>query len=43
MIKFIETKYADILTEIRTKNAIDATLDDKIKKALDEFKTQFTY
>jgi F-type H+-transporting ATPase subunit alpha len=43
MIKFIETKYADIFTEIKTKNAIDSALDDKLHKALDEFKTQFTY
>lgn len=41
--KFMESKYADVLAEIAKKKAIDASIDESLKKALNEFKEQFTY
>ncbi|SDL81772.1 ATP synthase F1 subcomplex alpha subunit [Geoalkalibacter ferrihydriticus] len=38
---FIESKHAQILEDIRTKKAIDADLEARIKSALDEFKGHF--
>lgn len=43
MTKFIETKYANLLTEIKEKKTIEPATDEKLRKALDEFKGIFTY
>ena len=43
MIKFIEEKYASLLTEIKEKKTIESATDEKLRKALDEFKGIFTY
>ncbi|NSW87225.1 MAG: F0F1 ATP synthase subunit alpha [Syntrophobacteraceae bacterium] len=37
MLTFIERKYADILSEVKEKKAISDELDEKIKRALEEF------
>ena len=39
MFEFIESKYADILTELREKKDISPELDQKMKDALNEFAT----
>jgi F-type H+-transporting ATPase subunit alpha len=41
LYRFIETKHPDILKEIDTKKALDEKLDQKIAKALEEFKGIF--
>lgn len=38
---FIETKYPQILENIKTKRALDATIEDMLNRALDEFKSNF--
>ncbi len=43
VIKFMEDKYADVFSDIKTKKEIDASIDDRLRKALDEFKGIFTY
>jgi len=42
MIKYIETKHGGLLTEIAEKKTIDPGVDEKLRKALDEFKAIFT-
>ena len=39
---FMDEKHTDVLEEIKTKKAIDASIDEKLHKALDAFKAQFT-
>ncbi|MDH3867823.1 MAG: F0F1 ATP synthase subunit alpha, partial [Desulfuromonadales bacterium] len=41
MISFMESSYADVLSTLAEKKAIDDELEGKIKAALDEFKGQF--
>jgi F-type H+-transporting ATPase subunit alpha len=41
MLEFMESKYADLLKEIRDENQISDALEEKLKKALDEFKSLF--
>jgi F-type H+-transporting ATPase subunit alpha len=41
MITFMESSYADVLSTLAEKKAIDDELEGKIKAALDEFKGQF--
>jgi len=41
MIEFMASKYADLLNEIKAKTEISDDLEEKIKKALDEFKSVF--
>jgi len=41
MLEFLESRYPEILNEIKEKNDISDELDAKMKKALDEFKTVF--
>jgi len=41
MLEFLESKYSDILSEIKEKGAISDELEEKMKKALDEFKGAF--
>jgi F-type H+-transporting ATPase subunit alpha len=41
MLEFIESKYVDLLNEIKEKKDISDELEEKIKAALDEFKTVF--
>jgi F-type H+-transporting ATPase subunit alpha len=43
MLKFMESKHADILKELKEKQQIDAGLDERINKALEEFKAIFKY
>jgi F-type H+-transporting ATPase subunit alpha len=43
MTKFIEDKYANLLAEIKEKKTIESATDEKLRKALDEFKGIFTY
>jgi F-type H+-transporting ATPase subunit alpha len=43
MIKFIEDKHASLLAEIKEKKTIESATDEKLRKALDEFKGIFTY
>lgn len=43
MIKFMEEKHPDILQDIKTKQAIDASVDEKLTKSLNEFREVFTY
>jgi F0F1-type ATP synthase alpha subunit len=37
----MESKYADLLKEIKEENQISDELEEKLKKALDEFKSVF--
>jgi F-type H+-transporting ATPase subunit alpha len=41
MLEFMESKYADLLKEIKAENQISDELEEKLKKALDEFKSLF--
>jgi len=41
LISFVESKHGAILDDIRTKKALDADLEGRIKAALEEFKGQF--
>jgi F-type H+-transporting ATPase subunit alpha len=41
MLEFMESKYVDLLNEIKEKKDISDELEEKIKAALDEFKTVF--
>ena len=41
MISFMESSYAEVLSTLAEKKAIDDELEGKIKAALDEFKGQF--
>ena len=41
MIAFIESKYSDILSEIKDKKEISKELEERMKKAIGEFKSQF--
>jgi F-type H+-transporting ATPase subunit alpha len=41
MLEFMASKHPDILNEIKDKQIISDELEDKIKKALDEFKDVF--
>ncbi len=41
MLEFMGSKYGDLLGEIKEKGEITDELEEKIKKALDEFKTVF--
>ena len=43
LMKFMEAKHSAVLAEIADKKAIDASIDENLKKALNEFKEQFTY
>ncbi|NCP04356.1 MAG: F0F1 ATP synthase subunit alpha, partial [Deltaproteobacteria bacterium] len=42
MILFVDSQKADLLKDLTTKKALDAELEGRIKKALDEFKSQFS-
>jgi len=41
MLAFMESKYQALLSEIKEKKEISAELEDKLKKAISEFKTQY--
>jgi F-type H+-transporting ATPase subunit alpha len=41
MLAFMESKYPALLSEIKEKKEISAELEEKMKKAIGEFKTQF--
>jgi len=40
-LEFMESKHADLLGEIKEKNEISEDLEEKLRKALDEFKSIF--
>jgi F-type H+/Na+-transporting ATPase subunit alpha len=40
---FVEKEHADLLKDIREKKEITAAIEEKLEKALDAFKTAFTY
>ncbi|HNS15015.1 MAG TPA: F0F1 ATP synthase subunit alpha [Syntrophorhabdaceae bacterium] len=42
LFKFMDEKYSDVLAEIKTKREIDPSIEEKLYKALNEFKTTFT-
>jgi len=41
LLEFMESKYADLMGEIKEKNEISDELEEKLKSALDEFKSIF--
>ncbi|MCC6501540.1 MAG: F0F1 ATP synthase subunit alpha [Deltaproteobacteria bacterium] len=41
LMTFIESRHADILTDLRDKKALDDTVKPKVKKALEDFKGLF--
>lgn len=41
LMAFIESRHADILTDLRDKKALDDTVKPKVKKALEDFKGLF--
>jgi F-type H+/Na+-transporting ATPase subunit alpha len=41
MVAYMESKYQDILSEIKDKKEISKDLEERMKKAIGEFKTQF--
>ena len=41
MLEFMETKNPDLLKEIKESGIISDELEEKLKKALDEFKSTF--
>jgi F-type H+-transporting ATPase subunit alpha len=41
MIEYMESKHTDVLSEIKEKGDISDELEEKMKKALDEFKDVF--
>ena len=41
MLEFLESKYGDVLTGIKDQGDISDELDEKMRKALDEFKGLF--
>jgi F-type H+-transporting ATPase subunit alpha len=41
LLSFIEGKYPEIFSEIKEKKEISPDLEEKMKKALGEVKTQF--
>jgi F-type H+-transporting ATPase subunit alpha len=41
MLAFMESKYQALLSEIKEKKEISSELEEKLKKAIGEFKTQF--
>lgn len=43
LFKFMDEKYPDALVDIKTKREIDSPIEEKLYKALNEFKTIFTY
>jgi len=43
LIRFMDSKHAGVLKEIGDKKAIDASIEDKLTKALSEFRDGFTY
>jgi F-type H+-transporting ATPase subunit alpha len=43
LFKFMDEKYPDALVDIKAKREIDSSIEEKLYKALNEFKTIFTY
>jgi len=41
LLSFLESKHAQLLSDLKAKKAIDADLDGRVKSALEEFKGQF--
>ncbi len=41
-LKFVETKYSEILSEIKTKKEITKEVEPKIKEAVEKFKNDFS-
>jgi len=43
LLAYMDEKHPDILKDIRDKQAIDSSIDERLDKALKDFKEQFTY
>lgn len=43
LVRFMDSKHAGVLKEIGDKKAIDASIEEKLTKALGEFRDGFTY
>jgi len=43
MLSYVESKHADILTDIKEKKQLDSSIEDKLTAALNNFKDQFVY
>jgi F-type H+-transporting ATPase subunit alpha len=43
LFKFMDEKYPDALADIKAKREIDSSIEEKLYKALNEFKTIFTH
>ncbi len=43
LFKFMDEKYPDALADIKAKREIDSSIEEKLYKALNEFKAIFTY
>ena len=43
MLQFVEKEHPDILSDIKQKQQIDSSIEEKLTKALNEFKDKFTY
>lgn len=43
LFKFMDEKYPDALTDIKVKREIDSSVEEKLYKALNEFRAIFTY
>jgi len=43
LMRFMDSKHAGVLKEIGDKKAIDASIEEKLTKALGEFRDGFTY
>ena len=43
VLQFVEKEHPDILSDIKQKQQIDSSIEEKLTKALNEFKDKFTY
>jgi F-type H+/Na+-transporting ATPase subunit alpha len=43
MFLFVEKDHPDILSDIKQKQQIDSSIEEKLTKALNQFKEKFTY
>ena len=43
MLSYVENKHPDLLVEIKEKEQLDSTIEDKLTSALNNFKEQFVY
>ena len=43
VLSYVENKHPDLLAEIKEKEQLDSTIEDKLTSALNNFKEQFVY